>query len=307
MVTRMKEFTITLSNGATLTGLCNIPPPSSDITPNASKYRPLIVGLHGGSYSSLYFDVDKNHTASNASDALSVPFIAVNRPCYENSTSFYPIPENSSFPEQYGEWLHHFILPALWTEFGTPNCNCIVLHCHSLGASGAIIAAAKHAQEAGEARQYPLGGIVISGWGSQVLPPQPGRDFSVPAVRDAVMLPPGTAEAEVYEHTARLMRPIPDEEYTDIHDVWVPRWRTEWAPKVKVPLMLAVAERDLLWLGTDEHLRDWMAAFSGSVRVDGSFLRGAPHNIEMSLWSKAWYSRCFGFAIECAVSFGVAS
>ncbi len=96
----------------------------------------------------------------------------------------------------------------------------------------------------------------------------------------------GTADESVYQHTERLKRPIPPEELTAIGEVWVPRWRKEWAPNVKVPLMLAVAERDKLWTGSDDHLRDWMTAFTGCPRVDGTFLWGAPHNIEMSLWSR---------------------
>lgn len=305
----MESFTITLSNAATLTGRFNIPSsltPFPDSPSQTLKYRPLIVALHGGSYSSLYFDVDPKYTASSISDALCIPFVAIDRPGYEDSSYYDPIPEGSTYAELYGDWLHDFILPALWAKFGTPNhCNCIVLHCHSLGTPGAVVAAGRHARERSDKTKYPLGGLISSGWGSLAKYPTVPNAMLVPALRDEMMLPPGTAESSMYANTERLMRSVPAEERVG-RKAWMPRWREEWAPLVRVPMMLAVSERDTLWEGTEEHLRDWMAGFTGSVRVDGSFIRGAPHNIELSLWSKGWYTRCFGFALECAVEFEVA-
>src|SRR4051812_20000949 len=107
---QMEPFTLTLANGATMTGLSNLPAPSS----TAAKYRPLVVGLHGGSYCAAYFDVDTKHTAALSSSTLSVPFIAINRPGYLGSSSIYPLPPNSSDPETHADWLHKYILPALW-------------------------------------------------------------------------------------------------------------------------------------------------------------------------------------------------
>jgi hypothetical protein len=70
--------------------------------------------------------------------------------------------------------------------------------------------------------------------------------------------------------------------------------------------MIGLAERDQLWKGTDEHVKGFASAFSGSPRVDGSVVRGAPHNLEMSYWAQGWYARSFGFAMECAASFAAA-
>lgn len=66
--------------------------------------------------------------------------------------------------------------------------------------------------------------------------------------------------------------------------------------------MIGIASHDRMWSGTKEHLDDFSDCFTKSVRVDGSVIRGAPHNMEMSYWSKGWYARCFGFAMESAVS-----
>jgi hypothetical protein len=309
----MQPFEIMLANGATLTGLHNLPDPS--IT--TLKYCPLVVGLHGGSYSSLYFDVDANHTAAIQSNALGVPFVAINRPGYEGSTTFYPLPEGSSFEKESGVWFHRYILPALWTEFGLPRgCSSIVLHCHSLGAPGAIIAAARTSQEeeASEKLQYPLSGMIISGWGTKLVehdlgdrnpgPPPTHANMPLP-VKDIMMMPQGTCDPEMYKHTERLDRPLPYEELGTLRSRWLPQWKTEFGQYVKIPVMIGVAEKDALWEGTEEHVKDFASAFTASERVDASLIRRAPHNIEMSYWAQGWYARSFGFAVECAASFSV--
>jgi pimeloyl-ACP methyl ester carboxylesterase len=312
----MELFTLTLANGATLSGWTNLPA----VTPTTPRYRPLMVGLHGGTYSSDYFNVDEKHTAALASNGLGIPWVAIDHPGVKNSTSFHPIREGSSDHETYGEWLHKFILPAVWERFGAPQgCNSMVLLAHSLGVSGAVIAAAQHAKEASavkdERGHYPLAGIIISGLGIHPVGEKPADRPAneIPEfirfpddVKDDMFLPKGTCDPAVYQHTNRLNLPVPFGEVQDAWDVWLPRVQTEWAPRVRVPVMIGMAERCIYWKGTEEHVREFAAAFSGSPRVDGSVIRGAPHNMEMSYWSQGWYARCFGFGMECAVSFSLA-
>ncbi|KAK0642212.1 hypothetical protein B0T16DRAFT_381439 [Cercophora newfieldiana] len=307
----MESFTLTLANGATLTGLSNLPPASA----SASKHRPLVVGLHGASYGATYFDVDAKHTALLTSNALSVPFVAVNRPGYLGSTSIYPLSASSSDPETHGAWLHKYILPALWKEFGLPQgCNSLVLHCHSLASPGGVIAASYHASSPDP--EYPLAGIIFSGFGIHLIPDSgPKQDPDAPPVeflefpqqiKDAIMMPPGTCHPDVYTHHDRLNTRFPMQEVGDIHTVWLPRVRGEWAKDVKVPVMFGIAERDCYWEATREHVDGMRGMFRASPRVEGGVVRGAPHNIEMSYWAQGWYGRCFGFGLECAASFGVA-
>lgn len=68
--------------------------------------------------------------------------------------------------------------------------------------------------------------------------------------------------------------------------------------------MFALPEQDCFFEVTTENIRDCMAAFSKSKRVDGSLVQSAPHCMELSYWSQGWYARCFGFAMECSISFG---
>jgi hypothetical protein len=311
----MESFNLTLTNQATLTGLKNIPPPSE----RQLKRLPLFVAIHGGTYTSAYYDVDANHTASLTSNGLGVPFIAINRPCYEDSTSYYPLPAASSFHQEFGTWLHRYILPTLWAEFGKPaGCNSIVLDSHSLGVPGAVIAASMHAEESaqGVRPQYPLAGIILSGFGTQVIeeefrladPKNPPKVINFPsAAKDMLMLPPGSCDPELYKHTDRLNRPMPYDEIYEVRTLWLPTWKEMWAKNVKVPVMIGLAENDTLWKGTKDHVKDFCAAFPNSVRVDGSVVVGAPHNIEQSHWGRGWFARCFGFALESAASHGAST
>ncbi|KAK3376152.1 Alpha/Beta hydrolase protein [Lasiosphaeria ovina] len=318
----MHRFSLPLANGGTVSGLVNL----VEAGPATSQYRPLMVGLHGGSYSGEYFDVDDKHTAALASTGLGVPFVAIDRPGYGDSTPFSPIPKRSSNHEMGADWLHNLALPAVWATYGEPQgCNSVVLLCHSLGSPVAIMAAAKLASEEEQAAngntdgpghkppRYPLAGIAMSGFGSvdetkrqadtvAALP----EVFKYPnEVKNDMLIPDGTCDPAVYAHTDRLNCAFPSREILDIWDVWMPRFRGEWAAQVRVPVLVAIAERDVFWKGTAEAARDFASAFTGSKRVESALVRGAPHNLEMSYWAQAWYGRCFGFALECAVEYAL--
>ncbi|KAL2816611.1 hypothetical protein BDW59DRAFT_153196 [Aspergillus cavernicola] len=308
----MKPFQLTLSNKSILAGIRNIPSISA-----SPKDRPLIVGLHGGTYDSGYFDANETHSASHASSAFGVPFVAIDRPSYSGTSSLIPIPEGSDFPCETGLWLHKFILPALWSNFGVANqCNCIVLLCHSMGTMGGVVAAAMHAQD--ETVSYPLGGIIVSGLGDKSLPSNgdpPVQQTHVPPnhglfpveAKDSLMFRPGTVHPEILALSEQLNVPSPLEEAQGLYTGWVQSWRERWAANVVAPVMFALVEQDCFFEGTEEHLKSCVGAFTSSIRVDGSLVRGAPHCMELSYWSQGRYARSFGFAMECAASFAYSS
>ncbi|KAI5458835.1 hypothetical protein BGZ63DRAFT_362266 [Mariannaea sp. PMI_226] len=303
----METFELTLSDDTVLSGISNIP----THTPARPKFCPLIVGLHGGSYTSQYFDVTPNYTAKLPSNSLSIPFVAIDRPGYHKSTPVSSVRPDSSFPEEWGRRLHQSILPALWTEFGLKNnCSCIVLHSHSLGTNGAIVAASLHASEPGTP-VYPLGGLVTSGFGSLLKdtgghvsqPDPPPSHINIPVqVKDSTLLLPGTADDEVYAQSDKLDHAIPFDEIASLRQSWLSNWKQKWGTDVAVPIMIAFAENDYYWDATEEHLQQFAMGFPNSPRIDTSIICSAPHNIELSYWGAGWYARSFGFAAECATS-----
>lgn len=305
----MEPFTCNLSNGGTATGICSIP--SRTTTTKVPASRPLIIAIHGGGYSSDYFHADASHTAAIPSKTYAIPFVAVDRPFYGGSTFDGPMPSAANYPQETGAWMHRHVLPALWAQFGA-GCSSIVLLCHSLGCQQGIVAAAMHAKETNPA--YPLSGIIGSGLGHRVppavaqFPPMVGNsgpDYSSQPVefRDSMMFSSGTFDPAVLEQSDRLNQMIPVAEANSVSAIWAPCWREAWAAQITVPVMFAFAELDCWFEGTQTHLKECVEAFTKSPRVDGSFVHGAPHCMELSLWSQGWYARCFGFAMECAVTF----
>ena len=158
----MASFKLSLSNNAVVTGLVSLP---SRETSSSPFPIPLIVAIHGGSYSASYFFADDQHSAAPLVSALQVPFLAIDRPGYKDSTPIPPVPEGSTYLQELGKYLHHEILPALWDRYASDaGASCLVLMAHSIGSPGAIVAAALNA----ESNLYPLAGLIVSGYGSEL-------------------------------------------------------------------------------------------------------------------------------------------
>ena len=302
----MQSFHHTLPDGASVTGISSIP---SRRTGDATR-TPLIIAIHGGGYNSDYFHADAKNTAAIPSQLYSVPFVAFDRPYYGGTRPAEAVPIAADYPKWTGTYVHRYILPRLWSEYGT-GCSGVVLLCHSLGCQQGIVAATLHAGETDPA--YPLLGLIASGFGHRSspifagLPPMkanhgPDHFLQSTDMKDRSMFRPGTVDAEVLKQSERLNHPIPVSEANSTRAVWAARWRYDWAARVTVPVMFAWAELDFFFEGTKEHLQECVEAFRKSPRVDGSWVQGAPHCMELSYWSQGWYARCFGFALECAVA-----
>jgi pimeloyl-ACP methyl ester carboxylesterase len=111
---------------------------------------PLIVALHGGSYTSKYFDVPGHSLLTRgASNGLRV--IALDRPCYGRSDA---LSADSITFERSAKALDTAI-GRLWDDYGTHYTG-VVLVGHSIG--GAICV-----HIASQAPDWPLLGITISG------------------------------------------------------------------------------------------------------------------------------------------------
>lgn len=206
-------------------------------------------------------------------------------------------------------FIHKYILPNLWSEFGVPNaCNCIVLLCHSMGSMSGTVAAALHAED--NERQYPLGGVIASGMGDRLQPWMTESPLGWSQVdehmvqlpsdrKDDVLLPSGTAPEEVLQQVELLNAPAALADLM-FSETWIPVWQARWAGRVSVPVSFAMVKDDCFFVVNEEYMQEYRAAFKSSRRVDVSLLNDAPHCIELSYWSQGWYARCFGFALECA-------
>ncbi|KAI0390306.1 hypothetical protein F5Y17DRAFT_445322 [Xylariaceae sp. FL0594] len=408
----MQEFSLTLPSGKTITGRHSLP--SSSSTSTSTNLLPLIVALHGGSFTSAYFDLDEARSAQSLSQALGVPFVAVDRPDMDsyqegvvedvrrrhedargvsvNDDEGAAAAAASSNPDigyqgEEGVFLYSEILPALWERFGGKDrsCTSIVLLAHSLGCTSAIVAAGLAGGNAiipapvpKPSTYPPISGIILSGWLSQPRPQasplltEEEDDESTttttttrttstststddttttpistpvgnnklllePRNRIKAMLPPWSAPSGVRERAFALNGPISEREVRDTFRVWFApdddsaseaeekkiKTGKSWAQSVHVPVMLGLASWDELWIDNNpnnthhrQKEQDWddenekllqtfATQFPRSPRIDTSVVVGAPHNLEMSHWAPGWFARCFGFAVECAVSYGL--
>lgn len=309
----MASFLLTLANEAHLSGICSLPAKNS----TTSQHRPLVVGIHGGSYSSKYFDALPENSAVAISETLGIPFVAIDRPGYDDSSSLPEIPSGSTYLQEEGKYLHRYILPRIWKEYGqSSGATTIVVLAHSLGSGGAIVAAALHSQETEP--QYPYGGIIISGWGAVKLPATSnikemldkhesvGRITYEIEAKDRRMLcypQMSLVGAEMVRLSGALNKPVGVGELRDVHFQWLQYWET-YSTQVRIPVMASVAERDSIWEGSQTATQTFGNGFPNSKRVETGVVEGAPHCIELSHWASGWLLRCFGFAIECAASAG---
>ena len=306
----MSTFTVTLPDGKSLTGKTYFPPrvPSSCISA-----IPLIVAVHGGSYTSDYFDADENHTIRHISQATGIPVIAINRPGYSGTSPLPETPAKSSFIKEQGENLHRSVLPFLWREYASRlGVSSIFLYAHSIGGAISVVAASLHGSEHASSL-YPLCGISISGVGSNVktLPmvefekdPKELAGISIRFPNDQknmLMLGPTKLyDPTILEQTERLQHEITIEELHDINILWRSYWR-QYAAEVVVSVLYTLGEYDELWNKSDQDVKDFAEGFVKAPTVESRKLLSAPHCIELSLQATGLTLRTFGFAIECAV------
>jgi pimeloyl-ACP methyl ester carboxylesterase len=308
---QMATFTVTLPDGNTLSGANYFP---GKVGAAHISARPLIVAVHGGSYTSDYFDADENHSIRHFSQSLGIPVIAIDRPSYRRSTPLPATLPPSSFIQDQGRYLHQTILPFLWNQHASSlGCSSIFLYAHSIGGAIAVVTASLHASSQQPAL-YPLCGISISGVGSNVNRLPMDEEFAMDrqqmkgislrfpsAQKDAMMLGPSHLYGPaILAQTERLQHEILLEELHDINVLWPEYWR-KYAAKVEVTVLYTLGEYDSLWKNTEQDVREFAAGFGKATSVEAKRLLLAPHCIEHSLQATGLILRTFGFAIESAV------
>lgn len=302
----MEKFEIPLPTGGNISGRLSFP-----TTPRMPINLPLIVCIPGGSYDAEYFDVDEDYSISSSSALAGIPTIALTRPGYGSST---PAPiddtdQNITYGQVQGKFLNSTILPALWQEFGSrTGATAIVLLSHSIGAMISTIAAGSYTGCEG----YPLAGLITSGIGTELadgprkamlhlLEETTGSIQFEITPKDAIMLQvpmQNLTDQKMCRHTNHLNRPVPPGELHDINTSWLGYWRT-YSDRITVPVMHGISEFDGLWTCSPKILEEYKAAFPTSPKVTSEIILQAPHCIELSLQSKAWYMKCCAFALEC--------
>lgn len=273
-------------------------PAGSDVAAD----RPLVVAIHGGTYTSDYFDIP-DYSLLDRAAALGIPILAIDRPGYGDST---PVAESESIILANAAVLGQLIA-EVWPAEGQGTSGVFLIG-HSIG--GAVVTAI-----AAQRPSWPLLGIAISGCLLEV--PAQARDgfnalpdilmIDLPTeMKDSVMFGPAwTFDPSMPAASYPSNTQIPRAELIDINNGWVDRVRSV-AAQVEVPVQSRQGEFDHLWITDAQQVRDFGAAFTGAARVDARLVANAGHCIDFHRAAAGFQLGQLGFALECCIAEGPA-
>lgn len=281
-------YTHTTADGRVFTGRTNIGPGL-----RIRSGAPLVIALHGGTYSSAYFDVP-GHSLLDSASALGVPVIALDRPNYGGSS---PLAGDESIIVANAEVIGDAI-GSIWDEQGD-GAPGVVLVAHSIGGAVATTIAATP-------QSWPLLGLATSGclvrvpaesagaWAA--LPDIPMIDLPVP-LKDQLMFGPASTYDDAMpaaSHPSNAL--VPKAELLDITGGWIAR-RAEVCGRVTVPVHHRQGEFDHLWVTSQAEVDEFRAGFTAAPSVDAELLPGSGHCIDFHLPSDAFQRSQLQFAL----------
>lgn len=261
--------------------------------------KPLIAALHGGTYTSRYFDVAGSSAGSfmDVAAAGGYQVVSFDRPGYGGSSDLAPA--DNTFDRHV-----ELLVPAIAQAVKQFSAASVLLVGHSIGGMIALMIAAA-------GTDLPLVGVSATGMGAVIpdggaaqalgsLPPDQTVDLPYDQ-RDQVMFGPEfTRSAAAVEQAHGSYAPVPVREL-----VQAPRWPAEYlpglAPRVRVPVHNALAEFDALWDSSPANVARFAALFTAVPFIDASVARGTGHSIDHHILGHALHLRQLAFAEECAM------
>ncbi len=258
---------------------------------------PLVIAVHGGTYTSAYFDVPGYSLLARA-ESQGIPILAIDRPSYGGSTR---VTDSHSIILKNAEVLDHLI-GELWEAFGAGTAGVVVIG-HSIGGAVTTALAARHPS-------WPLLGIAMSGCLLQV-PTESGAVWAAlpeeylvempVTIKDFLMFGPDwTRDATIpaASHVANAW--VPKAELIDITSTW-PAGVRSTAAQVTVPVHTRQGEFDQLWITDAQQVAGYGAAFTASPLVDAKLFLGAGHCIDFHRGARAFQLEQLAFALACCV------
>ena len=261
---------------------------------SVSRKRPLIVAIHGGSFTSRYFDLP-GFSFLDFGHAQGFPILALDRPCYGKSQLS---PTETTFAlnaEILSEAIQNF-----WQSHGR-DLPGVVLIGHSIGGAITLMIAALH-------QSWPLLGVAVSGIGLvcpshildawKSLPDIPSISLP-PDVKRQVMFGPATSyDVEARELCMSDDCPIPRPELMEIAFGW-PKNFAPVVAKINVPVHYRHAQFEGLWEANQKTISDVRAALTSSPAVDAAIFQKTGHCIDFHHVGPALQMQQLAFAIEC--------
>jgi pimeloyl-ACP methyl ester carboxylesterase len=276
--------------GFSFTGRSNL----GEVTPAAGD--PVVIALHGGTYSSEYFDIPGHSLLDNATKQ-GIAVIAIDRPNYLGSS---PLTSDDSIIVDNATVLSDAI-GSVFSEHGGAAAG-VVLVAHSIGGAIATIIAATP-------QSWPLLGLATSGclvgvppesagaWSA--LPDIPMIDLPVPLKDQLMFGPPDTYDEAMPAASYPSNTLVPKAELLDITGGWIAR-RAETCAAVAVPVHHRSAEFDHLWIVNQGEMDAYRAGFTSASSIDAQIQLAAGHCIDFHLPSDEFQNSQLAFARESA-------
>ena len=257
---------------------------------------PLVIAVHGGTYTSAYFDLP-GRSLLDAAEANGLPIVAIDRPGYGDS----PMLASDQMDITGQATFLTGALDAIWQSHGD-GCRGIVLIGHSIGAAIAATIASTPGT-------LPLLGMAISGIGLRTNPGDYERWQSLPdiplvalppEVKDLVMFgPDGSYDVDMPAAGHVASAPAPKAELLAITSAWG-KTALDVLGRVALPVHYRQAEFDRLWIVNEHEISGFAASLSASPMVDARMASGTGHCIDHHRIGPALQIQQLGFALACA-------
>ncbi|MGA9489281.1 MAG: alpha/beta hydrolase [Mycobacterium sp.] len=266
--------------------------PMSALVAEAPDPRAVIVAIHGGGTTALYFDCPGHPESSllRLGAAHGYTVIALDRPGYGSSAAY---PEAMASPEQRVALAYGAVDRVLGER---PRGAGLFLMAHSGGCELALRMAAVMQRD-------DLLGVELAGTGRRYHPAAreilktATRDHRPTGLRELLWHPPELYPPEVLSG-ATVYQGAPTYE-----DQMVSNWARQdfpaIAPAVRVPVQFSVAEHEKVWQSDPPALAEIESLFSGAPSFQVNEHAGAGHNISLGHTAADYHRTVLSFADTC--------
>lgn len=257
--------------------------------------RALLVALHGGTYSSKYFDTAPSRLLEFCA-SLGYSILALDRPGYGTATS---VPQDQlSFDGQVP--ILRQALEEIWDDYGQQSAGMFLIG-HSIGGMISLLLAAEHPHER-------LLGLNMTGSGALYNEQTKAAFASLVSDEPTVMMDITIKLRAMYG--PEWSYPAEQAQYDPQRDVrtavielgeaqlWGARLPAV-AAQVHVPVQFIVPEYDHIWRPDAEALSHVAEMFSAAPFVDVGVQRMAGHSVELHTLARAFYMKILAFVEEC--------
>ncbi|OBH82688.1 thioesterase [Mycobacterium scrofulaceum] len=271
--------------------------PMSALVAEADQPKAVIVAIHGGGTTAMYFDCPGHPSYSLLRTGAAAGFtvVAIDRPGYGSSA---PYPEAMAAGDQRVNLAYGAVERILGDR---PRGAGLFVMGHSGGCELTMRMAA-------DERGADLLGIELAGTGRHYHPAAKEilktatRERRPSGMRELLWSPEHLYPPEVLGG-ATVSPSAPSYEDQMVSD-WARQTFPTLAPAVRVPVHFSIAEHEKVWQADDSAVQQITAMFSAAPRFTVHRQPGAGHNISLGHTAADYHAEVLAFVDECVTASG---